>query len=141
VVSQFGLLPLTLHSGRREGAVGTRWNAAVADSTDSSSVLEGLGDNYKDSTFSAPPDNGHIGVTSSTTIRIRPRDAHFVLLIGWLNPNSLDNYWQAHPELTQQSTGVVMDVHLRQQVAFGDVVSVRGGISSGETIISRTLRK
>ena len=73
-----------------------------------------------------------------TTIRIRPSDAHFILVIGWLNPHSLENYWQKHLPFTTQESEIVMDVHIRQQVAFGDVVSIRGGISSGEEIITRS---
>lgn len=142
---QFGSIPLTLHPGRREGVVGTKWNAAVANETSPSSIVEKLSDSYShaDNTLT-PPTNGSIGVTETASVNIgstgakivhHPDDKHYVVMVAWINPSVLRDYFVGGPN--DRDVQLVFDVHLRQQVAFGDVVSIKAGISSGTEIITR----
>lgn len=131
---QFGVVPLNMGAHRKEGVVSTKWSAAVADSAKGSDIVAGVGDHY-----TGAPDNKHIGVTApppnATTVVRVPEDAHFLVVLGWLNPTSLGEYLTGRPN--ERELEVVMDMHLRQYITLGDMVETAAGISSGTDIISR----
>jgi len=83
------------------------------------------------------PENGHIGVTFGTAISHVPSDPHYLVLLGWLSPTALGEYLTGRPN--EREVEVVMDCHIRQYVALGDVVETAAGISAGEDIISRSI--
>ena len=140
---QFGVCPLTLGSHRREGLISTTWKASVADSCKESDIIEDISDSYKGTAQTPPnpkPSNGHLGVTSSdpahpATIVVHPPDTHFMVILGWLSPMALGENLTAGP--STREVQVVMDCHIRQYIALGDVVETKAGISSGGSIITR----
>lgn len=142
---QFGASVVTLNSDHLNGAVKTTWNAAVANATDAASIMEGISDHYKLSgDNSREVTSKYLGVTGDTsagsgtkptTITHRPSTRQYVLLVGWFNASSMGEYFLGRPN--DREIGVCMDMHVRQQVAFGDGVTIEAGISSGESIISR----
>jgi len=140
---QFGVCPLTLGSHRREGLISTTWKASVADSCKETDIIEDISDSYKGTATVPPnpkPSNGHLGVTSSdpakpATIVVNPPDTHFMVILGWLSPMALGENLVAGP--STREIQVVMDCHIRQYIALGDVVETKAGISSGGNIITR----
>jgi len=136
---QFGAKPLTLDSHRGVGTVGTNFSTTVANSTDAATIMEGIDRHYLDSSGAlVTPDNDYLGVTGNfeTNIVRRPYNKQYVMLVGWFNPTALEEYFLGRPN--NRDVTITMDFHIRQQVAFGDGISINAGISSGENIVSRS---
>ena len=129
---QFGVCPLNMGAHRREGTVSTKWKASVADSCKESDIIEGISDSYK----MRMPENGHIGVTDGTRITQHPPDTHYLVILGWISPRCLSELLDGRPNTREVQ--VIMDCHVRQYIALGDVLETKAGISSGSDIVTRT---
>ena len=82
------------------------------------------------------PENGHIGVTDGTRITQHPPDTHYLVILGWISPRCLSELLDGRPNTREVQ--VIMDCHVRQYIALGDVLETKAGISSGSDIVTRT---
>jgi hypothetical protein len=130
---QFGVCPLSMGAHRREGTVSTKWKASVADSCKESDIIAGISDSY----LEEMPENGHIGVTDGTRIFQHPAETHYLVILGWISPRCLSELLHGRPNTREVQ--VLMDCHIRQYIALGDVVETKAGISSGDDIVTRAL--
>jgi len=130
---QFGVCPLNMGAHRREGTVSTKWKASVADSCKETDIYADISDSY----LELEPSNGHIGVTDGTRITQHPLETHYVVLLGWISPRCLSELLDGRPNTREVQ--VLMDFHIRQYIALGDVVETKAGISSGDGIVTRAL--